>query len=140
MEPELPTPRFTPENIPQPNQENLGEFTPQGTPEIGSFERNEQRAENQSRVLESAPQQPMATPPAQVPFSPAQNSAAPSQPQNDTPLVASDDDLIEKEWVDKAKKILASTRDDPYKRERDVVELQKEYLKKRYGMTLGGSE
>lgn len=55
------------------------------------------------------------------------------------PLVASDDDLIEKEWVDKAKKILSETRDDPYRREREVSKLQIEYIRRRYGREIGDS-
>ena len=53
------------------------------------------------------------------------------------PLVANDDDLIEKEWVNKAKKIIADTHNNPYQRERAVSELQVVYLKKRYGKELG---
>lgn len=139
MEPELPTPKFTPENAPQTNQENRAEFTPQNSPELGGFEQYEQKGETGSRVTEQAPSQPVFAP-AQPQMPNAPNPAA-LQPQvDDTPLVANDDDLIEKEWVDKAKKILASTRDDPYRRERDVVRLQQEYLKKRYGRALDGAE
>lgn len=70
----------------------------------------------------------------------------PVQPQvtpvldDDTPAVAADDDVIEKEWVDKAKKIIASTKDDPYRREREVGKLQADYLQKRYGKNLGRDE
>ena len=56
---------------------------------------------------------------------------------DDTPAVAGDDDLIEKEWVDKAKKIIAETKDDPYRREREVSRLQADYLQKRYSKTIG---
>lgn len=58
----------------------------------------------------------------------------------DVPLVAADEDLIEKEWVDKAKKIIVSTKEDPYRREAEVSKLQVEYLRKRYGKELGASE
>jgi Txe/YoeB family toxin of Txe-Axe toxin-antitoxin module len=58
---------------------------------------------------------------------------------SDTPMVAGDDDLIEKEWVEKAKKIVAETRDDPYKREAAVNQLQRDYLMKRYGRELGAA-
>lgn len=68
---------------------------------------------------------------------PQQNSSAASD--DDTPLVANDDDLIEKEWVDKAKKILTETKDDPYKREREISKLQIEYIRKRYGRDIGDS-
>lgn len=55
------------------------------------------------------------------------------------PLTAGDDDLIEKEWVDKAKQIITSTKDDPYKREHEVRKLQIEYVRKRYGREIGDS-
>ena len=57
-----------------------------------------------------------------------------------TPLTANDDDLIEKEWVDRAKKIVAETKDDPYRREAAVSQLQKDYQKKRYGRELSAPE
>ena len=52
-------------------------------------------------------------------------------------LIADDVDLIEKEWVDKAKKILAETKDDPHRREREISKLQVEYIRKRYGRVIG---
>lgn len=61
-------------------------------------------------------------------------------PADDNPLVAADEDLVEKEWVDKAKKIVNATKDDPYNQEKQVSKLQADYLKKRYGkeVKLGG--
>ncbi len=65
---------------------------------------------------------------------PATTTPAPTaQPQAGTPLIAGDDDLIEKEWVDKAKKIVQQTRSDPYTQEKEVSKLQADYIKKRYG-------
>lgn len=49
------------------------------------------------------------------------------------PASAADDDLIEKEWVEKAKKVIAETKHDPYMQEHEVSKLQADYLKKRYG-------
>jgi hypothetical protein len=76
--------------------------------------------------------------------------AIPSLPQpiaddasqhNDTPssapTAANDDDLIEKEWVEHAKKIISETKDDPYRREQEITKLQLEYVKKRYGRVIG---
>lgn len=57
----------------------------------------------------------------------------------DTILIVNDD-LIEKEWVNKAKQIVSETRDNPYQREVDVNKLQSDYLKKRYGKELGVAE
>jgi Txe/YoeB family toxin of Txe-Axe toxin-antitoxin module len=57
----------------------------------------------------------------------------PSGIQDDNPLAAADDEVIEKEWVDRAKKIVEQTKSDPYKQEQEVSKLQADYLKKRYG-------
>lgn len=53
------------------------------------------------------------------------------------PDAAADEDLIEKEWVDKAKKIIEETKDDPYRREQEISKLQREYIRKRYGREIG---
>ena len=64
----------------------------------------------------------------------------PVLPATDTPAVAADEDVIEKEWVDKAKKIILETKDDPFGRSARVNELQRDYLQKRYNKNLGASE
>lgn len=56
------------------------------------------------------------------------------------PTTAKDEDLIEKEWVDRAKKIVDETNGDPYLREEEVNKLQTDYLKKRYGRDVSISE
>lgn len=64
----------------------------------------------------------------------ATTAASITQPINDdNPLVAADNDLIEKEWVDRAKHIVNSTKDDPYRQEQEVSRMQADYLKKRFG-------
>lgn len=55
-------------------------------------------------------------------------------------LSADDADLIEREWVDKAKKIVEDTKDDPHKREDEVGKMQVEYIKKRYGRKIGSTK
>lgn len=55
------------------------------------------------------------------------------------PLIAANNDVIEKEWVDRAKKIITDTKDDPNKREQQVGGLRKDYLRKRYGKELGAA-
>lgn len=66
------------------------------------------------------------------PIVPVQQPATPAV-SDDTPLMAADDEVIEQEWVQKAKKIVADTKGDPYSQEKEVGKLQAEYLKKRYG-------
>src|SRR5688572_22399188 len=52
---------------------------------------------------------------------------------DDSPAVADDVDVIEMEWVNKAKQIIKDTKDDPHAQEQAVEKLQRDYLKKRYG-------
>lgn len=56
---------------------------------------------------------------------------------NSNPAIAEDDDLIEKEWVDKAKRIVADNKKDPYIQEEKVADLKVDYIKKRFGRELG---
>lgn len=102
-------------------------------------ERFEQAAEAGARVSDAAAT--AAAVASATPVAPAQ--AMPpntSTPATTTPLVAADEDLIEKEWVDKAKEIIEQTRDDPHARTQKVNELQRDYLQKRYGKVVGASE
>lgn len=48
------------------------------------------------------------------------------------PTIADDTDLIEKEWVMKAKEIVARTRHDPYQQNKQVEGFKADYMKKRY--------
>ena len=102
-----------------------------------SPEQQEQRAEAASRAAELA-QQGGGSAPVITPVTPT--PVTQMTPANDTPSTAADEDLIEKEWVDNAKKIIASTQDDPAERERAIARLQADYLKKRYGKELGAPE
>ena len=49
------------------------------------------------------------------------------------PDVADDVDVIEMEWVKKAKQLIQDTKDDPHAQEQAMEQLQIEYLRKRYG-------
>jgi len=53
-----------------------------------------------------------------------------------TPAVADDGDLIEKEWVEKAKKIVEANRDDPYKQSEELTAVKADYMQKRYNKTI----
>ena len=76
-------------------------------------------------------------PPQQTPMSQPFPTAAPADPGLPTtpanmPAIADDTDLIEKEWVVKAKEIVARTKNDPYQQNKEVERVKAEYLKKRY--------
>ncbi len=71
---------------------------------------------------------------------PAQNLTAPAAPlpaSNGTnALIADDVDLIEKEWVVKAKAIVAQTKNDPHMQNQAMNQVKADYLKKRYNKDL----
>lgn len=51
-----------------------------------------------------------------------------------------DGDLIEKEWVNKAKAIVERTRDDPYTQSEQLTVFKADYMKKRYDKTIKVSQ
>jgi len=46
--------------------------------------------------------------------------------------IADDKDLIEQEWVDKAKAIIEKTKEDPHLQNQELSEVKADYIKKRY--------
>lgn len=142
MEPKLPSPDRAPEFRPVESASN-GEVPSQPSgyeTDLGrSLERREQHSEaappagpsdNSTIVLPTPPTPSLAD----------DTTATLPQVQDDTPATANDNELIEKEWVDKAKKVIAETKDDPYRREQEVNKLQADYLFKRYGRKLGSPQ
>jgi hypothetical protein len=141
MEPNLPTPSRGPERSPNnydPKIEHIP-FIP--TPETG-LERGHEQFEQRSEAAPVAvTATPILPPPVIAPLpTPVVSDDSHLTTDDDTPATAADEDLIEKEWVDKAKRIILQTKDDPYRREQEVSKLQADYLRKRYGRELGASQ
>lgn len=63
-----------------------------------------------------------------------------SNTTSSTPVIADDADLIEKEWVVKAKEIVAKTKDDPYNQNKEMNVVKADYMHKRYNKTIKLSE
>jgi hypothetical protein len=91
--------------------------------------------------IDSSSQGPtVQLPPVVVP-DPVQQPVAQAPPTPDptqgvvvtSPPVADDVDIIEKEWVEKAKSIVEKTKADPHQQTTEVNMLKADYLKKRYG-------
>jgi hypothetical protein len=57
-----------------------------------------------------------------------------------TPQIADDADLIEKEWVEKAKEIVEKTRDNPYLQNKAINEMKTDYIKKRYNKDIANTD
>jgi hypothetical protein len=86
-------------------------------------------------------------PSAALPIPPALATAIPAPVDNtppaahvSVPSVADDTDLIEKEWVSKAKEIVERTRENPYVQSKELNLFKADYMKKRYNKTLKLSE
>jgi hypothetical protein len=89
-----------------------------------------------------APARPgAAVPPLTIPVPPAPTAALPQSgvsgttPAADSPL-ADDGDLIEKEWVNKAKRIVDNTREDPYKQSEELTVVKADYMQQRYNKAI----
>lgn len=132
MEPILPSPHGNPE---------VGPVAPRG-PE--SLPNPQQGPERQRSIEQPAPEEKKTGagagdfPVAPAPVIPPPPQAAPTtttsyDPDDDNPAVAGDEDLIEKEWVDRAKKVISETKHDPYAQEQAFSRLQADYIRKRYG-------
>ena len=57
-----------------------------------------------------------------------------------TPERAQDTDLMEDEWVKDFKKMISETKNDPHERQSRFVEMQVDYLKKRFGRVINGGK
>jgi hypothetical protein len=61
---------------------------------------------------------------------------APAVPPTASLQASDDSDLIEKEWVNKAKQIVERTRNDPHKQTEELTLVKVDYMKKRYNKTI----
>ncbi len=108
--------------------------TPQGSMEAL------QGADVQERQMSQRIEQGISAPTLQTTgTAQAQQFAAPiTQPpvqpvaSRGLPQIADDSDLIEKEWVAKAKEIIARTKFDPHEQNKEVGLVRADYMKKRY--------
>jgi len=130
-----------PEQLPTQPPNNDERIPVLPAPETGvqpGAERREQAGEARAAVADAAGGAQPVAPAVDDTSPPAVDQGA--SPQGTSPIVAADQDVIEKEWVDKAKRIVTETQDDPHKRQAEVNELQKDYLQKRYGKQLGAEQ
>jgi len=125
------------------NSGNLGpqpQFELPQTPEEGQEKKTEQAIERR-QVSEGAPSKAAPKFPAQNPQTlTAATQQTPPQPQPaptaTSGLTAQDADLIEKEWVERAKSIVTQTQDDPYKQKNEMSKIKADYIKKRFNKTI----
>lgn len=142
MEPKQPFMNLPPRPPEMPSANNQEFGGNNSLPEVypGSGQ-NFETSQEQMPAPQERLQVPVQTAPS-IPLMPdvptAPQPAKPVPPQvDDTPTVANDDDLIEKEWIEKAKRVLAETKEDPALRETEIKKLQLDYIRKRYGREIG---
>jgi hypothetical protein len=58
--------------------------------------------------------------------------ASAQQADDSNPIIADDADVIEKEWVERAKEIVYKTKDNPYLQNKAITRMKVDYIKKRY--------
>ncbi|MEI6237462.1 MAG: hypothetical protein WCP03_02575 [Candidatus Saccharibacteria bacterium] len=98
-----------------------------GLPASGEFLRQAGNAVSQSQI---AAQNTAAYSAAMQP--PVSDNATHTDATN-SPIIADDVDVIEKEWVQKAKEIVTQTKDDPHKQSVELTKFKHDYMNKRYG-------
>ena len=142
MEPNAPGPGGGPSPEAGPQLPNIE--TQPDQPETGQIEAAPAAPEVDRPAGESANQNQGMTLPAPVPqpiTAPAKDDDADDDDRAkqqkladlESPDLANDVDVIEKEWVDKAKEIVNDSKDDPHKQNHNVSVLKADYMKKRYG-------
>lgn len=120
------------------NQENHNNEPAMVIPEVGSHQISEQipamsaHEAASAQAVEQAHSAPSAAPPLPFAQDPPQQASSAVPTVSGVPHVADDVDLIEKEWVEKAKEIVARTKLDPYAQSAEVSRMKADYIKKRY--------
>jgi len=130
---ELPTP-----NRVESNPQSGSEVYEIPIPEIGKHNSRESVSQAVAAVAQAADD--IST----VVTDGDQNSSIPAPVDDNSvttnPIVAKDDNLIEKEWVHGAKKIVQETRHDPQQQATKISRFKSDYIKKRFGKDIKLSE
>ncbi|HET7320253.1 MAG TPA: hypothetical protein VFI84_01545 [Candidatus Saccharimonadales bacterium] len=128
-------------NLPPPMPESSGP-APYEAPEGGARPVEAVPAAPERQLQPAAPALPAIPAQQQTQQGQTATNVAPSTTTNSTalPQMADDADLIEKEWVNKAKEIIAKTQDDPYKQSKEITYMKSDYLQKRYNKAIKLSE
>lgn len=93
----------------------------------------ENRPQTQSVAVSSQAASDMALPSQSIATNLADSSTSDSTTVRSP---ADESDRIEKEWVDKAKNVIARTKDDPFEQKNEMSRMKAEYIQKRFNKTL----
>lgn len=128
-----------PAELPPVAESNNEQLPPQeaASASLSAPETEQQFGMQNEQPSQGAPADPQTPPPASQPTDDTSAPTAASTPHDDVtppaaPPIADDTDLIEKEWVIKAKQIVLQTRDDPYQQNKAVNKLKADYVRTRF--------
>lgn len=123
---------------------------PQPPAPEGEESHREQGQEAPAARPESAGNQParpaLPAVPDDIPAADQSAAAAPPQdkpvsaPTDDSSPPAKESDHIEKQWIDKAKNVVARTQDDPYMQKHEMSKVKAEYIQKRFNKQIKTDE
>lgn len=123
----------------EPNKEAYGAELPEPlTPEQSGEVIAAQPETQPVNTQPPAQTQPVATPVTSpiAPITPVPATTPTQTSAATASLIADDSDLIEKEWVEKAKAIVAQTAHDPNLQTKEVGKIRADYMQKRYNKQL----
>ncbi len=131
---DLPPPVPTQERAISPNVDPVKQQGSEVNPEfLPSTQQGQQAGQGQP-----TPKQAQQAVASAMPH--AQSTAGSQASSSSNPAVADDVDLIEKEWVEKAKAIVNHTKDDPHRQSKEINKMKADYIKKRYNKDVQVSE
>lgn len=116
---------------PESNNDLIKEL--QSVQDTTSFEKSRQVPKIPSTIISDDDTQITDKKDAQIIENPPVNKSENSAPSN---LIAEDVDVIEKEWVDRAKKVIDDNKENPRQQGHEMNFVKKDYLKKRYDKEL----
>ena len=103
-----------------------------GSPEVQGLSPIELLTQAQGAVVQAVQADDSTATPSALPVIP-DNDPHLSSVSSSNPVVADDNDALEKEWVDRAKDIVNKTKDDPRKQTDEFVKMRYDYVRKRFG-------
>ncbi len=97
-------------------------------------------AANLAQAMPKTQAYPSISLPAMGATQSVQNNVVANTTLSVVPATADDRDLIEKEWVIKAKKIIMANRDNPHQQSKELTLFKADYMQKRYNKIIKLSE
>lgn len=104
------------------------------SPESQGLSPIEMLTQAQGAVVQAVQSDDSTTTPAALPVIPVNDPhLGVSATDDNNPTIAEDNDVLEKEWVNKAKAIVNRTKNDPKQQSDEFVKMRYDYVRKRYG-------